>query len=48
MLLVGIDLLVCLIGLLIYIISNHPKLPAVGLHMFWCGLLAFLLTYKGA
>jgi len=39
-----LPLLVCVIGLLIYILSVQPKVSECGRLMFWVGLLAFLLT----
>jgi hypothetical protein len=47
-----LPLLISIIGLLMYALSspnppNNPKLQAIGLHMFWVGLLAFLLIYHG-
>ena len=42
-----LPLLVAIVGLLIYVLSNHPKIPEVGRIMFWTGLLAFLLTFAG-
>jgi hypothetical protein len=41
--LILLALLVCVIGLLMYALSANPKLVTIGLHMFWVGLLAFLL-----
>ncbi len=38
-----ISLAVCIVGLLIYALSNNPKLPEVGRIMFAMGLLAWLL-----
>ena len=38
-----LPLLVCLIGLLMYVLASNPKINEVGRMMFWCGLLAFLL-----
>ena len=46
-----LSVLVCLIGLVIYLVSGNPpdsrpiggKIATIGLNMFWCGLLAFLL-----
>lgn len=38
------NLLVSLVGLVIYAISTNAKLAHVGDVMFWTGLLAFLLT----
>jgi hypothetical protein len=38
------SLLVCVIGLLIYVLSTtNAKVVEIGRIMFWCGLLAFLL-----
>jgi hypothetical protein len=39
-----LDLLVMLVGVLMYALSTNPKLAEIGRMMFWCGLLAFLLT----
>jgi hypothetical protein len=39
-----LSLLVCVVGLLIYVLSTtNPKVVEIGRTMFWCGLLAFLL-----
>jgi Na+/phosphate symporter len=43
MLVIGLDLIICIIGLLLYMTSSHPKWPEVGRMMFFCGLFAFLL-----
>ena len=40
-----LSLLVCIIGALMYALSNNGKVAALGQDMFWCGLLAFLLTF---
>ena len=40
-------LLLCLLGLVVYAISNNGKAQALALHCFWVGLLAFLLTWSG-
>jgi hypothetical protein len=37
------DLLVALVGLLMYALSANPKLAEIGRLMFACGLLAFML-----
>jgi hypothetical protein len=37
-----VPFLVCLIGLVVYIISTHPKISEVGKDMFWTGLLVTL------
>jgi len=39
------DLLVALIGVLMYALCVNPKLAEIGRIMFWTGLLAFLLVY---
>ncbi len=41
---VGLDFLVMLIGLLMYALSKDPKIPEIGRIMFFCGLLALLLS----
>ena len=40
-----LPLLVSIIGVLLYALSANPKVSQIGLHMFWVGLLAFLLLY---
>jgi Na+/phosphate symporter len=37
-------LLVCIIGLLIYVLASNPKLSEIGRLMFFAGLLATLLA----
>ncbi len=41
---VGLDALVLIVGLLMYALSANPKLVEIGRTMFWCGLLALLLS----
>jgi Na+/phosphate symporter len=41
-----LPLLVALIGVMLYAVSN-TKLAEIGRIMFFCGLLAFLLSYHG-
>lgn len=41
------SLLVCLVGLIMYALSANPKVSTIGLHMFWTGLLAFMITIPG-
>jgi Na+/phosphate symporter len=41
-----LPLLVALIGVVLYAVSN-TKLAEIGRVMFFCGLLAFLLSYHG-
>lgn len=36
-------LLICVIGLVIFFASKNGEVKQIGLHMFWVGLLAFLL-----
>jgi len=42
-----LPLLISLIGVLMYALCTDAKLQTIGLHMFWVGLLAFLLQYHG-
>ena len=47
---VYLSLVVCLLGLVVYLVSNNPpnnKPAEVGRIMFFCGLLVFLLTFAG-
>ena len=37
------QLLVAVIGLLMYVLAGNPKVVEVGRIMFWTGLLSFLL-----
>jgi len=39
-----LDGLVCIIGLLLYVLAVNPKVQEIGRNMFWVGLLAFLLN----
>lgn len=41
---IGIDAIVCIVGLLMYVLAANPKLQELGRNMFWVGLLAFLLN----
>ena len=43
-----LSLLIALIGCLMYALCVNPKLAEIGRMMFWCGLLAFLMTVPGA
>jgi cytochrome c biogenesis protein ResB len=38
-----LPLLISLIGLLMYILAEKPKIAEIGRIMFWTGLLAFML-----
>jgi hypothetical protein len=42
---IGISLLVCLVGLLMYLLAKPEavKVSAIGMVMFWVGLLTWLL-----
>ena len=42
-----LPLLACIIGVLMYALSANGKVQEIGKHMFWVGLLAFLLAYPG-
>jgi Na+/phosphate symporter len=41
---IGLTLIIALIGVLMYALVLNPKLQEVGRIMFFCGLLAFLLS----
>lgn len=41
--LIALSLLVCIIGLLVYVLSANPKIMQLGLVAYGCGLLAFLI-----
>lgn len=43
---VGLSLLVCIIGLLVYVLSGNPKVSEMGRIAFAMGLLAFLLQVR--
>jgi Na+/phosphate symporter len=38
-----IQLIVCVVGLLMYVLASNPKVSEIGRIMFWTGLLSFLL-----
>lgn len=42
-----VALLICIVGLVIYAISNNGKAQTLALDCFWVGLLAFLLMWTG-
>jgi Na+/phosphate symporter len=39
--------LVCLVGLVLFFLSERPKVLEAGKIMFFCGLLASLLQFAG-
>lgn len=43
---VGLALLVCIIGLLVYVLAGNPKVSELGRIAFGMGLLAFLLQVR--
>lgn len=43
----SLSLIVSLIGLVIFLISSHPKFSEVGKILFWTGMLAFLIANGG-
>lgn len=47
MVVVVLSFLVLVIGLLMYTLSEKPKVMKIGEIMFFVGLLAFLLTWVG-
>jgi hypothetical protein len=44
-----LSLIVCIIGLVVYLIASpqHAKAAELGRLSFWVGLLAFLLEFSG-
>jgi len=42
-----VSLLICLVGLVVYAISNNGKAQTLALDCFWVGLLAFLVLWSG-
>jgi hypothetical protein len=44
----AVSVLVCILGLLLYLFAAPPKAQRVGELMFSCGLLAALLLFRGA
>ena len=45
--LIVVQLLVALIGVLMYALSANPKLQEIGRLAFFAGLFAFLLSFHG-
>jgi Na+/phosphate symporter len=43
--LIAVQLLVALIGLLLYLLTTNAKLQEVGRLMFFAGIATFLMTY---
>lgn len=43
---VGLSLLVCIVGLLVYVLSANPKVSEMGRIAFAMGLLVFLLQVR--
>lgn len=41
-----LSLLVCIVGGLLYLLSEHPKRSEMGRCAFWVGLLAFLIRFS--
>lgn len=39
-----LPLLVCIVGALVYALTENAKISALALYAYACGLLAFLLT----
>jgi hypothetical protein len=44
---IWISLIICIVGLIVYGLSNNTKVQAAALHSFWVGLLVFLLRWGG-
>jgi hypothetical protein len=38
-----IQAIVCIVGLLMYVLASNPKVVEIGRIMFWTGLLSLLL-----
>jgi len=47
MLIAYFPLLICIIGLLMFVLASNAKLARIGEHMFWTGLLVTLLSTAG-
>jgi hypothetical protein len=45
---IWVSLVVCIVGLITYVLSTNGKVQALALDCFWVGLLAFLLRWGGA
>lgn len=41
-----LPLIISIVGLVVYALSNNGKVQAIALHAFWVGLLAWLLGMK--
>ena len=39
-----IQLVVMVVGLIMYVLASQPKIQEIGRIMFWVGLLAFLIS----
>lgn len=48
MMILILPLLVCIIGLLMYVLASNPKVQELGRIMFFCGLLVCLWQTGGA
>lgn len=42
-----LSLIICLVGMVLYVLPVDSKISTIGLHMFWVGLLVFLAKYSG-
>lgn len=42
-----VALIICIVGLVLYMVSSNGKVQALALDCFWVGLLAFLLQWGG-
>lgn len=47
MLVIWLPLLVCLLGLVVYMVSTNAKVQSLALHAYWTGLLVTLLDLAG-
>lgn len=46
MLLIFVPLLVAIVGLLIFALSDKPKTQRIGEHLFWTGTLVTLMSIR--
>lgn len=45
--LIALPLLICIVGALVYAVSQNPKAQTLARDCFWVGLLVFLLKFAG-
>jgi hypothetical protein len=42
-----VSLIICIVGLIVYMVTANMKVQTIALHCFWVGLLAFLFHWTG-